>query len=149
MEHIQVEGQTGTIDTNFNNIATKTIETIESDFDYVFVHIKATDNASHDGNAKEKVLAIERTDAMVGKIVDATGDKIVMAVTGDHSTPVSTGDHSCDPVPILFWSKFIRPDSVKKFSELDAAKGALHTIRGIDVMPILLGYSGYIGKFGA
>jgi 2,3-bisphosphoglycerate-independent phosphoglycerate mutase len=38
---------------------------------------------------------------------------------------------------------------VKNFSEIDAAKGALHTIRGIDVMPILLGYAGYIEKFGA
>jgi 2,3-bisphosphoglycerate-independent phosphoglycerate mutase len=149
MEHIPVEGQTGTIDTNFDNIAAKTIETIESDFNYVFVHIKATDNASHDGNAKEKVLAIERTDAMVGKILDKAGDKIVIAVTGDHSTPISTKEHSCDPVPIVFWSDFIRPDSVKKFSEAEAAKGALHTIRGIDVMPLLLGYAGYIDKFGA
>ncbi|MGY5865837.1 MAG: 2,3-bisphosphoglycerate-independent phosphoglycerate mutase [Candidatus Thorarchaeota archaeon] len=149
MEHITVEGQTGTIDTNFDNIAAKTIETIESGFNYVFVHIKATDNASHDGNAKEKILAIERTDEMIGKILDKVGDKIVIAVTGDHSTPVSTKEHSCDPVPILFWSNFIRPDSVKRFSEIDAAKGALHTIRGIDVMPLLLGYSGYIGKFGA
>ncbi|MFW9769702.1 MAG: 2,3-bisphosphoglycerate-independent phosphoglycerate mutase [Candidatus Thorarchaeota archaeon] len=149
MEHILVEGQTGTIDTNFDNIASKTIESIKSDFNYVFVHIKATDNASHDGNAKEKILAIERTDAMVGKIVESTGDEIVLAVTGDHSTPVSIEEHSCDPVPILFWSKFIRPDSVKKFSEIDAAKGALHTLRGIDVMPLLLGYSGYIEKFGA
>ncbi len=149
MEHIPVEGQTGTIDTNFDNIATKTIETIESDFNYVFVHIKATDNASHDGNAKEKIQAIERADAMVGKILEKVGDKIVIAVTGDHSTPVSTKDHSCDPVPILFWSNFIRPDSVKRFSEIDAAKGALHTIRGIDVLPLLLGYAGYIRKFGA
>jgi 2,3-bisphosphoglycerate-independent phosphoglycerate mutase len=86
---------------------------------------------------------------MISKIIDKVGDKIVIAITGDHSTPVSIKDHSCDPVPILFWSNFIRPDSVKKFSEIDAAKGALHTIRGIDVMPLLLGYSGYIRKFGA
>ena len=149
MEHITVEGQTGTIDTNFDNIAEKTIETINADYNYVFVHIKATDNASHDGNTKEKILAIERTDTMIGKIIDKVGDKIVIAVTGDHSTPVSVEDHTCDPVPILFWSNFIRADSVKKFSENDAAQGALHTIRGIDVMPILLGYSGYIEKFGA
>jgi 2,3-bisphosphoglycerate-independent phosphoglycerate mutase len=149
MEHLPVEGQTGTIDTNFDNIATKTIETIEGDYDYVFVHIKATDNASHDGNAKEKILAIEKSDDMIGKVIDKVGDKIVIAVTGDHSTPVSIGEHSCDPVPIVFWSDFIRPDSVKKFTEVEAAKGALHTIRGIDVMPILLGYSGYIEKFGA
>jgi 2,3-bisphosphoglycerate-independent phosphoglycerate mutase len=149
MEHILVEGQTGTIDTNFDNIAAKAVETIQADYNYVFVHIKATDNASHDGNAKEKVLAIERTDAMVKKIIDKVKDKIVIAITGDHSTPVSVEEHACDPVPILLWSSFIRPDSVKQFSEIDAAGGALHTIRGIDVMPLLLGYSGHIEKFGA
>ncbi|MFX1484679.1 MAG: phosphoglycerate mutase, partial [Promethearchaeota archaeon] len=114
-----------------------------------FVHIKATDNASHDGNAKEKVLAIEHTDSMVGKILDKVGDRIVLAVTGDHSTPVSVGEHSCDPVPIVFWSNFIRPDAVKKFSEIDAATGALHSIRGINVLPLLLGYAGYIEKYGS
>ena len=149
MEHIPVEGQTGRIDTNFDNIAKKTIETIEAGYNYVFVHIKATDNASHDGNAKEKILAIERTDSMVSKIIEKVSDKIVIAITGDHTTPISVGEHQCDPVPIVFWSNFIRPDSVKRFSEIDAAAGALHTIRGIDVMPLLLGYSGYIEKFGA
>ena len=149
MVHETVEGQTGTIDTNFHNIAMKTIECIEGDYDYVFVHIKATDNASHDYNAEEKILAIERSDEMVGKIIDAVGSKIVIAVTGDHTTPVSTGDHSCDPVPIVFWSEFIRPDIAENFSEIDAAIGGLHTIRGLDVMPLLLGYAGHIEKFGA
>ena len=149
MVHVPVEGQTGTIDTNFHNIAMKAIECIEGDYDYIFVHIKATDNASHDHNAEEKILAIERTDEMVGKIIDKVGSKIVIAITGDHTTSVSTGEHTCDPVPIVLWSDFIRPDSVVKYSEIDAAKGSLHTIRGLDVMPLLLGYAGHIEKFGA
>ena len=149
MVHETVEGQTGTIDTNFHNIAKKAIECIEGDYDYIFVHIKATDNASHDHNVKEKILAIERTDEMVGKIIDKVGSRIVIAVTGDHTTPVAIGEHVCDPVPIVFWSEFIRPDRAEKFSEIDAALGGLHTIRGQDVMPLLLGYAGHIEKFGA
>lgn len=149
MEHVTAEGQTGTIDTNFHNIALKAIECIESDYDYVFVHIKATDNASHDGNAQEKILAIERTDAMIDTILKAVGHKIVIAVTGDHSTPVTHKEHSCDPVPIVFWADFMRSDSCEKFSEIDAAQGGMNTIRGMDVLPLLLGYSGYIDKYGA
>jgi len=149
MDHLPVPGQTGTIDTNFDAIADKAIEAVRSGYDYVFVHIKATDNAGHDRNAKQKVLAIERTDRMLGKIIEQVGDRIVIAVTGDHTTPVTVGEHTCDPVPIVFWSKFIRSDAVTHFSEFDAAAGALHTIRGIDVMPMLLGYSGHIGKFGS
>ena len=149
MIHEPVEGQTGTITTNFHNIALKAIECINSDYDYVFVHIKATDNASHDGNYKEKILAIEKTDEMVGTIVDAVGGKIVMAITGDHSTPVTVEEHACDPVPIILWADFMRSDSVEKFSEIDALHGGLNTIHGLDVMPLLLGYAGYFEKFGA
>ncbi|MBN2228000.1 MAG: 2,3-bisphosphoglycerate-independent phosphoglycerate mutase [Candidatus Thorarchaeota archaeon] len=149
MEHALVEGQTGTIDTNFHNIALKTIECIESDYDYIFVHIKATDNASHDGNVKEKILAIERTDKMLGEILESTRDKIVLVVTGDHTTPVTIGEHACDPVPIVLWSSQMRSDCVERYSEFDAAQGALHTIRGMDVMPLLLGYAGHIEKLGA
>ncbi|MDF1540950.1 MAG: phosphoglycerate mutase, partial [Candidatus Thorarchaeota archaeon] len=149
MQHISVEGQTGRIDTNFDNIAKKAIERIESGDNYLFIHIKATDNASHDGNHAEKVLAIERTDEMVGRLVDQVGDKIVLAVTGDHTTPVEVGEHTCDPVPIALWSNFLRADSIEKFSEIDASRGALSGIRGIDVMSLLLGYAGYIEKMGA
>ncbi|RDE11047.1 MAG: 2,3-bisphosphoglycerate-independent phosphoglycerate mutase [Candidatus Thorarchaeota archaeon] len=149
MEHIKVQGQTGTIDTNFDGIADKAAECVESDYDYVFVHIKATDNASHDHNAKQKVLAIERTDRMVGRVLDRVGKKIVIVVTADHTTPVTVGEHTCDPVPIVIWSSFIRPDSVKRLTEIDAPHGALHTIRGIDVLPMLLGYSGKTEKFGS
>ena len=149
MQHITVEGQTGRIDTNFDNIAKKAIERIESGDNYVFIHIKATDNASHDGNHSEKILAIERSDEMVGKIIQQVGAKIVIAVTGDHSTPVEVGEHTCDPVPLLLWSDFLRSDSVDKFSEIDAARGALQGLIGKDVMSLLLGYSGYIEKMGA
>ncbi len=149
MDHIHVEGQTGTIDTDFDNIAVKVIETIQSGYDYVFVHIKATDNASHDHDYKQKVLTIERTDAMLGKILDAVSNSVVVAVTADHTTPVSVGEHTCDPVPLVLWSDFIRPDDVIAFSEIDAARGGLGHLRGMDVTPLLLGYAGHIHKFGS
>ncbi len=149
MEHIKVEGQTGRIDTNFSNIADKVIECIQSDYDFVFIHIKATDNASHDGDAQQKIEAIEKSDEMIRKIVDAVGDKIVLAITGDHTTPVDIGEHTCDPVPIVLWSKVLRPDDVECFSEFEAYKGALNKISGHDVMFLLLGYAGWVEKVGA
>lgn len=149
MVHVSVDGQTGTIDTNFHNIAMKTVECIEGDHDYVFVHIKATDNASHDRNVEQKILAIERTDEMIGEILEKAREKVVLAITGDHSTPVSLGEHSCDPVPVLLWADFLRSDVTEEFSEIEAARGAIHTIRGRDILPLLLGYAGYGEKFGA
>jgi len=148
MEHVLVEGQTGTIDTNFDNIASKVIDSVEN-YDYIFVHIKATDNASHDHDVNQKVLAIERSDQMIGKIIEAIGDRIVIAISGDHSTPVTIGEHTCDPVPIILWGTNIRPDKTITFCELESSIGGLGTIRGHDVLPLLLGYSGQIEKFGA
>ncbi|TXT54893.1 MAG: 2,3-bisphosphoglycerate-independent phosphoglycerate mutase 1 [Candidatus Thorarchaeota archaeon] len=149
MEHLPVDGQTGTIETNFTNIAKKTIEAVETGFDYLFLHIKATDNASHDMNYEEKILAIEKTDEMIGRILERVSDKIVIGITGDHTTPVTVGDHTCDPVPLTIWADFIRSDDVEHFSEFHAANGSLHGIRGKDVMNLLLGYAGHIEKYGA
>ncbi|TFG05948.1 2,3-bisphosphoglycerate-independent phosphoglycerate mutase [Candidatus Thorarchaeota archaeon] len=149
MDHIKVKGQTGTIETNFDGIAEKTIECIESGYDYIFLHIKATDNASHDHNAAEKVLAIEKSDAMIGKILEKVGNRLVVLATADHCTPVSVGEHTCDPVPVALYADFIRPDDVKRLSEFDAAHGALGMLKGSDVMPLLLGYAGHIEKYGA
>jgi len=118
---------------------------------FFFTHFRNVDSYGHNygENSKEYNDALISNDFWTGKIIEKVSDKIVIAITGDHTTPISVGEHQCDPVPIVFWSNFIRPDSVKRFSEIDAAAGALHTIRGIDVMPLLLGYSGYIEKFGA
>ncbi len=149
MEHIPVEGQTGTIDTDFYAIAKKTIECVRAGYDYVFVHIKATDNAGHDHDHRQKVLAIERTDRMVGKVLRAVGRRTVIAVTGDHTTPVSVGEHTCDPVPLVLWREDIRRDGVYRFSEQDAHRGALQWTTGTDVMPLLLGYAGLLHKFGS
>ena len=149
MEYIEVEGQTGKYDTSFTNVANKTIECVESGYDLVFTHIKATDNAGHDRKFDLKKQVIENSDSMIGNIVDAAQDKIVLSVTGDHSTPVTVGEHTSDPVPLLLWSNFIRPDDVKHFSEFKASRGALHTIRGLDLLPILLGYAGLTEKYGS
>ena len=149
MEYVKVEGQTGKYDTNFTNVANKTIECVESGYDLVFTHIKATDNAGHDRKFDKKREVIENSDNMIGKIVDAVHDKIVLSVTGDHSTPVTVGEHTSDPVPLLIWGDFIRSDDVKHFSEFEASKGALHTIRGLDLLPILLGYAGLSAKYGS
>jgi 2,3-bisphosphoglycerate-independent phosphoglycerate mutase len=149
MEYFDVEGHIGTIESNYGNIAKQAIECVRDGYEYVFVHLKATDNAAHDGDIQRKILAIEKADRMIEQIVEAVGDQLVLAVTGDHTTPIEVRDHTSDPVALLLWSEFIRPDSVARYSEFDAGRGALHTILGRDLMPLLLGYAGYIGKMGA
>ncbi|MFO7835753.1 MAG: 2,3-bisphosphoglycerate-independent phosphoglycerate mutase [Candidatus Thorarchaeota archaeon] len=149
MDYLDVEGHIGTIDTDYEKVGKQAIQCVHGGYEYIFVHLKATDNAAHDGDIDQKILAIEKADSMVEQIVEAVGDELVLAVTGDHTTPISVRDHTSDPVALLLWSDFLRSDSVRKYSEFDAPEGALHTILGRDLMPILLGYAGHIGKMGA
>ena len=77
----------------------------EQPYDFGFVHVKATDDAGHDKDVARKVEWIERSDQMVGQILqglaDVGGGGFAVVVTGDHSTPVLSGDHSYEPVPFL------------------------------------------------
>ncbi|MEM4912472.1 MAG: 2,3-bisphosphoglycerate-independent phosphoglycerate mutase, partial [Metallosphaera sp.] len=67
------EGATGGLNTNYLAKADAAIDFLKKDYDFVFIHYKATDSASHDGNAKGKVYAIEMIDKAIGYIFDKLG----------------------------------------------------------------------------
>ena len=53
---IEVEGATGYYNSNLNNKALKAIELLSSnDYDFGFLHVKATDDAGHDKNLNMKI----------------------------------------------------------------------------------------------
>ncbi len=145
MDVIDVKGATGTVDTDLMAKASAAKGAL-SDYDIVFVHVKATDNFSHDGNAKGKVKMIERIDKMVGYLMK-TGAYIIL--TGDHSTPCALKNHSADPLPIAIFGEGVRVDSVRKFDEIACMAGGLGHIRGLDVMPLMLSYVGKTKIFGS
>lgn len=117
--------------------------------DFVLIHVKPTDVAGHDGNASGKVDIIERTDSMIGEIFSSFKGELVFAMTGDHSTPVTAKEHTCDPVPLLIYSKSLRHDGLDSFDENSAARGSLASLRGLDLMTLLKGYADRNEKYGA
>ena len=91
------------------------------EYDFGFVHVKATDDAGHDKDEKIKVEQIEKCDKMIQTFIDNLQDKnMLICVTGDHSTPTYIGDHTFEPVPILINSlkNDIQADKVEKFDDL-------------------------------
>jgi 2,3-diphosphopglycerate-independent phosphoglycerate mutase len=80
-------------------------------YDFVFLHVKAVDDAGHDRSLDLKLGYLEVVDRMVGQLLrllwhaerDGSGPYAVV-VTGDHSTPVEFGDHSHEPVPFAVTS---------------------------------------------
>ena len=117
--------------------------------DFVLVHVKPTDIAGHDGNARGKVDILQKVDAMVGEIMNSAGDNTVFAITGDHSTPVSAKEHTCDPVPVMIYAAGLRSDGISSFDEISSSTGSLTWLRGIELMPLLKGYAGRTEKYGA
>ena len=116
-------------------------------YDFFFVHYKYTDSRGEDGNFDAKVACIEEFDAIVPDVLDLRPDVVV--VTGDHSTPAAMKMHSWHPVPTLLWSKTCRPDPVRTFGESACLQGGLGRFRAVDLMPLMLGHAGRLGKYGA
>ncbi|MCK4411506.1 2,3-bisphosphoglycerate-independent phosphoglycerate mutase, partial [Candidatus Bipolaricaulota bacterium] len=149
MERIDAPGATGGIDTDLRSKAKTALEALET-FDYVFIHVKGTDNAGHDKDAAGKTSFIERIDAeLIGPLMDGIDwNATHLAFTGDHTTPIDYGDHTAEPVPVLFVGPNVRQDSTIAFGERDAGRGGLGRWSG-KVLPILLNYNNWAPKFGS
>jgi 2,3-bisphosphoglycerate-independent phosphoglycerate mutase len=148
MEVVEVPGATGGLDTDYLAKAKAALKALETN-DLVFVNVKSSDVAGHDGDFRMKVQVLESIDVMIGAILKDIHEDVIVAVTADHSTPVSVKDHSADPVPVAISGGGGRIDGVREFDEISTAAGSLGRIRGMDLMPILLGMANRSRKFGA
>ena len=100
-------------------------------FGFVYVHLKGPDEPGHDGLfdlKKERIHEIDKGFFAVLAKSPRLKD-LVVAVTCDHSTPVEDKGHSDDPVPVLVFGGKSKPDGSSRFTERDAAKGSLGTLR--------------------
>jgi len=117
------------------------------DYDYFFFHVKKTDSRGEDGDFDAKAKVIEHFDTVLPDILALEPD--VVLVTGDHSTPALWKAHSWHELPVLLWSKYIRPDGVKEFGERPCMAGGLGHIYHPDLMALAMAYAGRLAKFGA
>jgi 2,3-bisphosphoglycerate-independent phosphoglycerate mutase len=103
--------------------------------DYVYVHIKETDDSGHDNKPVEKKLMLEYIDITLIRYLRSivTQNKIKVVVTGDHSTPCKLKAHSADPVPVLFYNLGQVPVA-KKFCEKECRKGELGRMNGNELL---------------
>jgi len=149
MKLINVTRATGTYGTDILAKAKAAVKALRS-YDFVFMNVKATDIASHDGRVNEKIRLIEKIDRLIGYITrNVDLSKTYIALTADHTTSCRTREHEGDPVPVVICGPEIRTDDVKEFSERACAKGGLGRIKGKDLMPIIMNLLGKTRKFGA
>lgn len=134
-------------DASITELGEAALKTLEK-YDFVLLNIKACDDASHDKNPERKIAAIEEIDSMLRIFLEFIGENYLVLL-GDHTTSCSRGDHCAEPTPIAIAGPEVRVDDARKFTEREAAKGALGHIRGSEVMPILIDLLNRSEKFGA
>lgn len=126
-KRIEVEGATGYIDTDYAAKGRAAIKALD-DVDLICVHIEAPDEASHQGDVKEKVKAIEEIDRhVVAPLVEALkarGDYRLM-ISPDHPTFVRTKTHTHGDVPVAMSGTGIAPDQFTSYGDTNAAKSSL------------------------
>jgi 2,3-bisphosphoglycerate-independent phosphoglycerate mutase len=149
MDVVDVAGATGDLDTDTGAKAEAVFAAFEKGNDFVYVHVEAADEASHDGNVAGKIGIIKKIDALVGKILERVdlADTLVVLMS-DHVTSCRFRAHTGDAVPVCFAGGNVVSDGVTGFSERLAYKGGLGRIRGKDIMPMVLNYMGKPEKLG-
>ncbi len=118
-----------------------------ADYDFFFLHYKASDAAGEDGDWEAKSQAIEEVDAGLPQLLEL--GPAAIAVTGDHSTPAALRQHSWHPVPLLIAGEQALPDRVESFGERACSGGGLGHMPARAVLPTLLATAGRLVKFGA
>jgi 2,3-bisphosphoglycerate-independent phosphoglycerate mutase len=131
MTIVEVEGANAWYDTNWEGKRDAAIQGLQDGLDLFIIHVEATDEAGHAGNAAAKVQALEDWDQRILKdlvpALDAMGDWR-MLVMPDHATPLDLRTHTSQAVPYLLID-----------STVDGP-GGTYTEAGIDGLVPIPGY---------
>jgi 2,3-bisphosphoglycerate-independent phosphoglycerate mutase len=139
MDVVRVPGATGYIDTNFEGKAEAAIRAIR-DHDFVYLHLEAIDEVSHEQNLELKVRTIEDFDRrIVAPVLAAVGPDVNVAVLPDHPVPLALGKHTRTPVPLAVRMAGHAPDAVQTYDELACPLGNLGALKGAELMGLLFG----------
>lgn len=126
MRAINVKGATGTLNTNYEGKANAAIKCFKHGVEFVYVHIEAPDECSHQRDEKGKVKAIELIDekilAPIFNYLYDSGEEFKVLVMPDHATSSIFGGHTGDAVPYVLYSNTNLVKGIGKYSEESARK---------------------------
>ncbi len=124
-EVVEVAGATGYLDTDYAAKGRAAIETLKrDDIDFLVVHVEATDEASHEGDVKEKIRAVENIDRhIVGPVHDwlTSQGEYRLLISPDHPTFLRTKTHSHGYCPFAMCGTGIEPNAPPTYDEVAAA----------------------------
>ncbi len=139
---IDVPGATGYTDTDYAAKGRYAVEALgDPAIDLVCVHVEATDEASHEGDAAAKVRALEEISRhIVGPVHEALramGDYRLL-VSPDHPTFLRTKTHEHGYVPFAMAGTGIVPDAAAVYDDATAAASPRTFEEGWRLMALFL-----------
>ncbi len=146
-EAVSVPGATGYLDTNYAGKVAAAMEAFQ-ERDLVYLHVEAPDEASHEGNLRLKIEAIEAFDSkVVGPVLEEclNMERMRVMVITDHLTPVRLRTHARGLVPFAVADLSGRQAEPRRgFSEKSAAETGLIITPGHTLMEAFI--KGDLGK---
>lgn len=137
---IDVPGATGYLDTDYAAKGRFAVEALQN-HDLVIVHVEAPDEAGHQGDARAKVMALERIDAhVVGPVLTELRNhaRWRILVAPDHPTPVEKRVHTSDPPPFCLAGFGLDGVLGLPFSESNAQRSDFHVNPGHELMEFFI-----------
>lgn len=144
MKVCQVDGATGSIDTNYEGKAQAAIDSLlKGGCDYAYIHVEAPDEMAHQGLTEEKVKSIEYLDsriiAPVKKAMEDAGEEFRILVLPDHPNFIRLRTHTADPVPYLLYDSTRQARKISHYNEHEAAAAGNFEPAGYKLIEKLLG----------
>lgn len=143
MQVVQVEGATGSLDTNYVGKAQAAIDALlKNNQDFVYIHVEAPDEMGHQGNLHHKVQSIEQIDknviAVIKKALDESKEPYRILVLPDHPTPICMRTHTSDPVPYVLYDSTKVEEENTVFTEKTAEATGIFWDEGYRLMDLLI-----------
>ena len=144
LEVIGVPGATGYLDTDYEGKVAAALDALTR-VEFVYVHVEAPDEVSHEGKLDLKIRAIEDFDRRVVapclRYAADAGDVRVL-IAPDHVTALSTKTHAGGPVPFALCGQGVTSNGAAAYSEPAARATGLHVEAGHTLVPGMMGAVG-------
>jgi 2,3-bisphosphoglycerate-independent phosphoglycerate mutase len=140
LEAVNVPGATGYLDTNYKGKVSAALECLRR-HDFVYLHVEAPDETSHEGKLPLKIKAIEDFDAnVVAPCLEYARNhpNVRLLVAPDHVTSLKIKTHAPGPVPFAIQGPGIAAGAGKSYSEAAAKETGVYLSEGYTLVSHVL-----------
>jgi 2,3-bisphosphoglycerate-independent phosphoglycerate mutase len=138
IDNLDIPGVTAGPDNDYRAQAEGAIKAL-SEYDVVFVHIEAPDEAAHAGNIDDKIDAIEHIDReVIGRLLSSGQKELRVLALPDHPTPIEVRTHVSDPVPFVLWGEGFDSMGSETFDERAANETGIFLQDGYTIIKSLI-----------